>query len=132
MKHLIKAILIMIAVAATASCRKVSDNGELDGMWQVTAIECDGNSVKPEEGLYYCFNLHTFNLQRGSRLTTANMSYDGRRVVLDFPYATTDSAMAQLAQCGICHNPEEFVVEALDGRLMVLNCGVQRIRLRRF
>lgn len=127
-----KIFLLLVAVllaAGASSCRKGSINGDLDGQWQVMAIEYnDGSTVHPES-TYYCLFLHTFNLTRtGYGTVSGNMIYEGDRLSLEAPYAEP----AQLTAWGINSKVTDFRIMKLTGSRMTLKSDYALIDLRKF
>lgn len=79
---LLSGLLMTLAVimVGLCGCSKASDNGDLDGQWQVLEVTRGGvaETFPADEIYYYNFYLHTFQLtytgKRSIRLT-GSMSY---------------------------------------------------------
>lgn len=131
MKNILKIALVIMAVIMLGGCRKVSDNGLLDGQWKIMRIESNTRYeiTPPDTQRYIAFNLHMVMLIP-SRLC-GNIVYDkeGKTLVMDFPYARKpqtedeDASLYQweLRQHGILANPDKFNIEKLDSKQLVLH-----------
>lgn len=89
MKKIINLFIIMLSLTVVAGCRELDHNGDLEGQWQITAIDyADGSSVDPAGEYYYCFYRHVCQLTNiwTTRLT-ANMVYNKTEatIALQFP-----------------------------------------------
>lgn len=125
------AAMVILATTLTG-CRKGSINGDLDGMWQILTIESLADGVTEDikdSQLYYCLYLHTANLtKRGGVMFTANMTYEGDRLTLDFPTATPGA----LTEWGIDGNTVTFTIEHLTGSDLVMLSGDLRLTFRKY
>lgn len=97
--RILSIIIITIATMGSTSCRELALNGDLDAQWQVMTLDYpDGTQSAPGQ-YYYCFYRHTANLTTpGLYPITANLTYDGDDLTLEFPYV---SSPTQLAPWGI-------------------------------
>ena len=119
------------------SCRKASDNGKLDGQWQIMGIETldDAKSFVPEKRLYICLNLHVVQLTTAGGVgVSGNMRYEKGtgEIDWDFPYHETETGKSALRQWGVYSNPVTFHVVKLDGKSLVLKSDKSVITCRRF
>lgn len=124
-------------VLMMGSCRKASDNGKLDGQWQIMQIETlDDDQVRvPQRRVYICLNLHVVQLSSvGGISASGNMKYDKASGELnwDFPYHVTPQEISSLSEWGIYSNPVTLHVVKLDGKSMVLKSDKSVITCRRF
>lgn len=125
-------IIIMIV---STGCPKRPINGDLDGQWQVMEVTPEAPETVIDQRLYYCFSLHTTQLAYygPGPWTSGNiLKYDDRELVLEFPYAKSDTSIAQLKQYGIYHNPVTFTIEYLDKKKLILRDGDVVVTLRKF
>ncbi len=111
-------------------CRKGGINGDLDGQWRIITIEnlATGEITEPTN-LFYCIYLHTVNLTSPSVAATANMTYSGKTLKLDFP---TFKDPAPLNKWGIYSTETIFNVERLNSTHLTLASESARIILRKF
>lgn len=130
--------ILVLAICVTAtSCRKASDNGKLDGQWQIMSIEelPSGEIKTLDQQLYICLNLHVMHLTNNEGVCcSGNMTYDksGGKLSCDFPYDTTSESIKGLRQWGIYSNPVNFEVVELNGKKLVLKSDASIITCRRF
>lgn len=93
MTRYILAVSIMLMMICASSCRKSEINGDLDGQWQYVSVDYpDGISTEPK-GFYLCISLHLAQLTDSHGISnrmihTANMTYSGDRMLLEFPRAS--------------------------------------------
>lgn len=130
-------VLALSMCLGVTSCRKASDNGKLDGQWQIMSIEeiSSGKLLPLDKQLHICINLHVIQLtQKGGVVCSGNLAYDknGGKLSCDFPYNTSPAAIKNLNQWGIYSNPVNFEVVELNGKTMVLKSDVTIITCRRF
>lgn len=119
------------------SCRKASDNGKLDGQWQIMTIETldNGEVTEPSQRIYICINLHVVQLTRnGGSSASGNMQYDKAtgEIHWDFPYHETQAQINALREWGIYSNPVTFHIVKLDGKSLVLKSDKTVVTCRRF
>lgn len=130
--------MMAVIMVAMSGCRKWSDNGKLDGQWQIMSIEnvATGDVSVPVPTHYYCMNLHVVNLTPAinNDIITGNMHYDknASTVAMDFPYCKTPEQIAQLNRWGIYSNEVSFNILELDGKKLVLRSSDSVITFRRF
>lgn len=127
------AAVVMICVLS--GCRKASDNGKLDGQWQIMKIEnvATGEEMVPPVRKYICLNLHVVQLT-GNGQAFGNMHYDKDKGIInwDFPKLKTEDEIATLQSWGLYSNPVTLEVVKLDGSQMVLKTPETVITCRRF
>ncbi len=55
--------ILIVSILAFVSCDKLPDDKELDGMWQLTSIEKDGDIMnKKPDHAYWCFRLNLLQM----------------------------------------------------------------------
>lgn len=124
-----------ILLTALTACQKTPINGDLDGQWQVMEVTPEAPETIIDERMYYCFSLHTTQLTYYGQgvWTTGNIvAHDGNKLVLDYPYAKSDTSIARLKQYGIYTNPVTFTIEHLDKNKLILRDGEVVVTLRKF
>lgn len=134
--------LLLSALVGLTGCQKHDINGDLDGLWQIMEIEQLGPSgevqatITPAEGRYMSFQLHVCQLRNPDgpigKQGTANMTFDGGTLTLDFPYATTEYDTERLTQWGIYTLQPVFTIETLDRSSLVMTSAHARLHCRRF
>lgn len=130
-----KAVLFMtlLMLMLLPSCAKAPINGKLDGLWEVKEITADGETRKPEERLFWKFQLHVCQLSDiNEPFTNGNLSYDCSTVKVDFPYISSPESRERLREWGIYSNPVEFTVSSIDSDRLVLTDGNVTVRLLKF
>lgn len=123
-------VLVCIIASAATSCRKMSENGDLDGQWQILSIEYlgDGTVTNPK-GYYYCLFRSVVNLtSRTNPLQAGNLVYKDRKLTLSMPYSTVE----QLAPWGMNATETTFEVKHLSKDKMTLQSDYALIEFRKF
>ena len=123
-------ILVCITASVSTSCRKMSENGDLDGQWQILSIEylADGTVTTPK-GYYYCLFRSVVNLtSRTNALQAGNLIYKDRKLTLSMPYSTVE----QLAPWGMNATETTFDVTRLSKDKMTLQSDYALIEFRTF
>lgn len=99
MKRLIPVIILSLLAITLAGCRRVSDNGRLDGLWKIREIEytADGATVCPAN-LFFGVQLELFQCQSPTprRDLTGILHYHkgSDSFTVEFPNKPTRAAMA--------------------------------------
>ena len=84
-------LMLICTLMITASCRNVSDNGELDGYWQIMTIETAQSLPVPEIPRKY-IGIQSRVIQcvgtDNEPFATGNLAYDksAQTISCDFPY----------------------------------------------
>lgn len=128
--HIFLIAMVCTLVSIATSCRKMPEDGDLDGQWQVMSIEyvADGTVVNPK-GIYYCLFRSVVNLTSREHATQAgNLHYHDRKLTLSMPYSTPD----KLAPWGINSAETTFSVKQLSKDKMTLESDYSLIELRKF
>lgn len=128
--HVFLIAMVFTLVSIATSCRKMPENGDLDGQWQVTSIEyvADGTVVYPK-GIYYCLFRSVVNLTSREHATqSGNLHYQDKKLTLSMPYSTTE----KLAPWGINSTETTFSVKQLSKNKMTLESDYSLIELRKF
>ncbi len=134
MKYITKRLIYILVAISTITlltgCRKGGINGDLDGQWRIITIEnlATGEITEPTN-LFYCIYLHTVNLTSSGVIATANMTYSGKTLKLDFP---TFKDATPLNKWGIYSTETVFSIERLNSSHLTITNDVVRIILRKF
>ena len=141
---------------AVVGCDKVPDNGRLDGMWQLMAVERDGvvEDMKPQKR-YWCIRYNLLQLSGvGVQDHYAHFEREGETLRLfDFCYFSNNATEADdnewipyeerdvLLQWGLVPLPDNsrpgritqtFHIDVLNASDMVLSADGYTLRFRRF
>lgn len=144
MKHLLTISLFSLAIGGVwTSCDKLSDNGDLDGMWQLremhTKASADEETYsqaadKRAEKIFWSFQLDLLSITSEASLngytgeTVARFSYSGERLEITQTYIhyrdrdslLTDPATTELQALGIRGNSASFAVRQLSKHSLIL------------
>ncbi|MBQ9204161.1 MAG: lipocalin-like domain-containing protein [Prevotella sp.] len=140
-------ILICICVSSIlASCHIVmSDNGDLDGLWQLTTVEdLQRDSVYDgrDSEVTWAFQDNLLYMRSIEREVYCRFRHAGSQLVISSPYASgrfvaqhddiplTDTT--QLNVFGIYHIDEYFDILQLDGSNMRLQSSRMRLCFRKY
>lgn len=125
---------LLMAILTLGGCQKSPINGELDGQWQILSVTPEAPEKVTDENLYMNFSLHVCQLsyRTGGCWQTANLSFDGSSITLNFPYADNELSDKFLKQYGIYRNPVTFEVVELNNKNLVLRDGNVTVSLRKF
>ena len=156
MKKLLSIILLVFSITVLFSCDKMTDNGKLDGQWQLMSIKYKNLPTdstysriipKKEEGIYWRFQLdllmiHTqySNLNGYTHKTTARFNDNGKQLDITETYINyfnkdsllTDPNTRILSPIGIDGNAEKFNIDKLDKKRMILSTPVKQLVFRKF
>lgn len=145
MKRFVNMLFITLAAAITGSCDlDTSDNGDLDGMWHLVAVDTlstSGTMHMDEKMIYWSFQNRLLQLDDKSGLLNSilfRFEHSAGALRLYSPYiydringdvVLTDVIM--LMPFGVNALDETFEVEALDGGRLVLRSEELRLRFRK-
>ncbi len=87
---LIPLLTAAIITLSLHSCRVAPTDPDLDAQWQLMTVESESGTVIPDNPrVYYNFYRHTALLTTsGNYHVTANLTYDGQTLKLEFPGQT--------------------------------------------
>ena len=150
-------IFVALLVLALVSCGKLDRNGALDGQWQLMEIQrrsaMADTAVYDEiidtkhQGIYWRFQLdllliHTVaeKLNGYTYDTTARFLYKSRKLKITQTYINwhnrdsllSDPETTTLYHIGIDGNSDEFDIERLSSRQMILRDEDKRLVFRKF
>lgn len=132
-------IFLIILFTATA-CNKLPINGHLDGLWQLTSIDYNGEKKDTKANrIYYAFQLKLMGLQENN-----HMIFLGRfqqtpdsLFVYDFRKDITgdnsiEALPGDLSIWGIDGISERFGIEQLTDKQMILKSELRTLSFRKF
>lgn len=137
-----KKLFMISIVLLLAACDKVPINGNLDGMWQLMAIQDNGTSnVSDVKGsrLYYSFQLHLVQINSGEAY--AHFSHRNDSIVMyDWCYGNSDGNSVNvkmtdatiLNKFGLYELRDSFMVEVLTHDKMQLRSRKATLSFRKF
>lgn len=111
-------------------------NGDLDGRWQLMAIDCHEDGVRTvPEYTYYDVSLRLMELKRKG--DEDELGIFGFRARFE---RTDDSLHIRMIRCKAAQMPpygmndtiQHFAVEKLDSKRMILNSDYARLTFRKF
>lgn len=137
-----KKLFIISIVLLLAACDKVPINGNLDGMWQLMAIQDNAigsvSDVKSSR-LYYSFQLHLVELNNNEAF--AHFSHRNDSIVMyDWCYGNSDGNSVNvkmtdatiLNKFGLYELRDSFMVEVLTHDKMQLRSRKATLSFRKF
>ena len=150
MKKLLYLLTLTYIILGFSSCElETSDNGDLDGNWQLLSIDSINtggiNNVKDKQIFYaiqfYLININALNIK--NEYITPNSFYHFSQsrdslilysadITKDDTYAHKDSFLTGLRPLGINSLEEHFKIETLNSKNMVLKSKELRLNFRRF
>lgn len=137
-KFLLAASLAILTLSLP-SCRRATDNGKIDGFWQIREIQYDdGNIVRPEYRMI-AVQLELMQLDYFNSKITGVLDYHkgDSEIGVDFRYNPAD---ADLYLWGFAPDPElsdgtkycRLKIELLDSKSLVLRSPIALITCRRY
>lgn len=138
-----KYIYAIALVAMLGSCTlETSDNGNLDGLWQLRSLDSLANGSSADmhaNGVYWAVQLHLLEARDRHVRVLFRFNHTGDSLVLSNPYVNLrDSSdikvneTAMLAPLGINSLEEHFAVKALSGGSMGLESPTLRLHFRKY
>ena len=155
-RPLILSLLLSALLPLCVACDKVSDNGDLDGMWQIMSIAYqreqaaastyDSVCATKDYKAYLSFQLdlskiHWNNIDiTDTNVVLSRFKHRGDTLRLDEfyrHYPDSDIPIEEneiniLKPFGIWHTEEIFIVKELDSKSLILQSNYARITLRKF
>ena len=140
-----KCIYILVIFVALTSCfDNVYINGDLDGMWQLQKVENVSNAtIEYPRDIYYSFQRNLTFISRMNETEKevrylGNLYYDSEEGTVTiggfrkFNDEKLVATMEILRQFMLFDLETVFVVEKLDKKQLIMNCGVYTYYLRRW
>lgn len=141
---MMKKLLVLFSLCAVIlSCEFVtSDNGDLDGFWQLRSLDSLSNGHSADmrrNGVYWGIQVDLLEARTEGTDVFFRFSHDGDSLLLRNPFlnnrdsgdiAVTDANI--LRPLGINRLDERFHVLQLDGSTMILQSAELRLYFRRY
>ena len=139
-----KKLLFLVPLAAILclSCElETSDNGDLDGFWQLKQVDTlqGGTKDMRGSGVFWAVQTDLLEARIGGTGVFFRFSNTGDSLFLSDPYVNNrDSSdikltdVARLHELGINELEERFRIMALDGSTMVLQSYMLRLHFRKY
>lgn len=143
-KYLIISFLLISFIPSIHSCSKLSDNGDLDGKWQLLEMyskttESAANYTefenKADKRIYWMFQMELLNIRSWTRLENvlgedimARFAHNGNEMRVGPTYVhfrerdslLTDPSTTLLEPVGIRGNAANFQIKVLNSKSMIL------------
>lgn len=144
MKKRLTYIFLATIVALTACDFEVSDNGDLDGYWQLhqtDTLATGGTDDMHQSGIYWAFQVHLMEMRDlQSRISILyRFEHSGSQLRIYNPIANyrevSDSVITDVSlvnRYGIEHLDELFHIEQLNSDNMILTNDTYRFHLRKY
>ena len=150
MKKLIYILALIYVMIGFSSCElETSDNGDLDGNWQLLSIDSLNtggiNNVKDKQIFYavqfHLINIYALNIKNEYitpksffhfSQTKDSLIFYSADITKDDIYAHKDSFLTGLRPLGINSLEEHFKIETLNSKSIVLKSKELRLNFRRF
>ena len=148
MRHLFTIALFTMALVLTASCdMKIegSDNGDLDGFWNLTQVDSTATGVTVEVHdlrLFWSVQhklLQLQDFQEQNPTCLLRFEKNGQQLTLSSPFLYNRDEGDQpvedisvLAPYGINAMPETFQIQKLNGSKMILKTDIVTLYFTRF
>lgn len=140
MKNIFYICSLVYCVILLGSCAKGDQNGDLDGMWQMTQWrdKATGDTIKTQQdGIFYCVQLNLIKIQEGGVGNYHYLAYFRQTSdslilgkTVKWP-AETDAEENELAQYGVPAN-KRFHIEALTDKNLVLSSEQSILTFRKY
>lgn len=140
MKKLIPIIILsLLTIILFPGCRRMSDNGEIDGYWQIREIyyTATGEIQNPKDK-FICINLELMQLNNPSptpKLTGVLAYHKGDKTIgVDFRYGPTTAELAQFGFAPTPDNPNfcSLDIKRVDSKHLVLESPIATITCKKF
>lgn len=131
---IVKILIVLFALFTLSSCEKSSNNGKLDGMWQLMSIQRNGvienlRDRVNNQRLYYCLQMDFICLQYyGGGGEQGIIKFTGDSLHIEIGNTKKET----ITTFGMSDVKESFAVETLNENSLVLKSTASRLILRRF
>lgn len=138
MRKIFFIIISIFAIISFSSCRRTSDNGKIDGYWQIREIHYNDGQISNPNRLFICVNLELMQLNNpdpSDKLTGVISYHRGDdKIGVDFRYGPTAEQLALYGFAPIATNPNECILDInrLDSKYLVLTSPIAVITCKRF
>ena len=139
-------IIIGVVLLMTSCDKETSDNGNLDGLWQMTLMQND-TIYNPERdmrssGITWAFQGHILelrDLKKGNQDIIMSFNHDGNKLKVFAPYRVNRDSddivindVALLLPYGIGNTTAEYRITELSGSCMILEDDVWHLEFRKY
>lgn len=125
----VKIAVIISLVLCMASCGRMYEYKDLDGMWQMRSMEKDGVKEQVVD-IYYSFQKHTINLRQvNSYSYFGGYVYVGDSILVKMPADTPKEGLNVL---GVDTNEPHFCVEKVTSNTLILKTDYARLEFRKY
>jgi hypothetical protein len=150
MKKLLLLLIVCLVMGGFSGCNiETSDNGDLDGNWQLMEVhyfDNDSTANTKDSKIFLAFQFSLIRIN-GSINTKSDYDYiisrfehTGDSLILNNFYynsrahdsLVTDTSTRDFVTIGVEGNEAHFYIEQLNSKTMILHSDFSRIRLRRF
>lgn len=145
MKHLQRILLIFSAIALFWSCDRLSDNGPIDGYWQLTQVvnladeqTTTYNTKADNSSLTVHLELAQFHLPVGTFTSTFDLK-DNQLILTKLYRSTfeqdtllTDADLKELEFYGITSDTPVFEITTLNNSALILKINQKELYFRRY
>ncbi len=146
MKRLIIFLLTGVALLLSACELEHVDNGHLDGLWKLQAVDTLSNGKRTDTssfGITYAVQAKLFQLRGGQYSALCRFSYQGDSLVVYDPYSHHNTSETELnntpiteperlAPYGFSSLRQTFHIEQLTGKRMVLRTEALRLWFEKY
>jgi hypothetical protein len=150
MKRLIYTLTLIYVIFGFSSCElETSDNGGLDGNWQLLSIDTlntGGTNNMKDKQIFYAVQFHLINIYARNvnneyitpesffhfSQTCDSLILYSTDITQNDTYAHKDSFLTGLRPLGINSLEEHFKIETLNSKSMVLKSKELRLHFRSF
>ena len=139
-------IIIGVVLLMTSCDKETSDNGYLDGLWQMTLMQNKTTDVAKSDmrssGITWAFQGHILelrDLKNGNQDIIMSFSHDGNKLKVFAPYKVDRDSddiiindVALLLPYGIGNTTAEYRITELSGSCMILDDDVWHLEFRKY
>ena len=139
-------IIIGVVMLLTSCDKETSNNGNLDGLWQLTLMQNKTtDNVKNDmrsSGITWAFQGHILelrDLKKGNQDIIMSFNYDGKKLKVFAPYKVDRDSddivindIALLLPYGVGNTTAEYNVTELSGSCMILDDDVWHLEFRKY
>ncbi len=136
MKRLLSLCSVALLLCLASCIDRRDDNGNLYGMWQLTAwTNAEGDTVRSKGEMYYYFDHSLMKLHLINQCYhLARFSHEPDTLRVTAAYAEPNDAPTDISELSIYGVPEDgiFVVEALTEDILILRSRYAYLAFRRY
>ena len=139
-------IIIGVVLLMTSCDKETSDNGYLDGLWQMTLMQNKTTDVAKSDmrssGITWAFQGHILelrDLKNGNQDIIMSFNHNGNKLKVFAPYKVDRDSddiiindVALLLPYGIGNTTAEYRITELSGSCMILDDDVWHLEFRKY